>query len=276
VEWEDGIDIIYKREMTGFEEQWPVPLECMPEDLFVSWDGPSYGMESEPGVPYVLAEWDFDLDFDEPECSSHQFRLASLYGITDLHNAVDPDMDDLGYFRIDEEVIYQLDEVFNPWDLKDAAYKETFRWAQKGPKSVSIVLDAHLHDKYGNVRPALLDAHRLVLPEKWDYYCEFSEKVILFDVDGVLEPLLLSRPEDYTVSGFTIDMQDDFQGYEYYKVLYSTTPTGDAPDWFHRGRWEWNVIGEESLASDSIGSGMIGATWTDWKNIEMLDGLEEY
>jgi len=280
VDWKDGIDIIYKRESKGFEEQWPIPLECMPEDLFVGWPGidqPSYGMESEPGVPYVRAEWDFDLDYDEPECSSHQFRLVSLYGVTDLHNAVDPDMDGRDYFRIDKEVIYQLYEVFNPWDLKDAALKETFRWAQKGPISEPIILDAHLHDKYGNDRPALLDKHEFVLPEKWDHYCEFSERVILFDADGELEPLLLSRPEDYVVRpvDFAIYLLDDFVGYEYYKVLYSTTPTEEAPHWFHRGRWEWNIIGEESLASDSIGSGMIGATWTDWKKVEMwLSGLD--
>jgi len=277
VEWEDGIDIIYKREMKGFEEQWPTPLECMPEDLFRDWRGPSYGMEEEPGVPYTRAEWDFELDYDDPDCSSHQFRLVSLWGQTDLHNAVDPDMDGQGFFRIDEEVIYQLNEVFNPWDLSDAAHKETFRWAQKGPISEPIVLDAHLHDKYGNLRPALFDRHELVYPEKWGYYCEFSEKVILFDSDGVLEPLLLERPEDYLIRpvDFAVFLQKDFNGYDYYKVLYSTVRIEDAPHWFHRGRWEWTIIGEESLASDSIGSGMIGTTWTDWKNVEMwLSGLD--
>ena len=53
VEWEDGIDILYKREMKGFEEQWPRPLECMPDDLFRDWTGPSYGIEEESPVSLV-------------------------------------------------------------------------------------------------------------------------------------------------------------------------------------------------------------------------------
>ena len=181
-----------------------------------------------------------------------------------------------GNFRIDKEVIYQLNEVFNPWDLRDAAHKDTFRWAQKGPISEPIVLDSHLHDKYGNLRPALLDKHELVHPEKWGYYSEFSEKVILFDSEGVLEPLLLERPEDYLVGLLTSRYTcGKTSGYDYYKVLYSTMLIDRAPPGFHLGRWEWTIIGEESLASDSIGSGMISATWTDWKLVEMwLSGLD--
>jgi hypothetical protein len=278
VEWEDGIDIVYKREAKGFEEHQPTPLECMPGDLFMEWGLPSYGMESEPGVPYVRAEWDFDLDYDNPECSTHQFRCVSLYGITDNHNAVDPEQA-RGAFRIDEEVIYQLNEVFNPFDLKDAAYKRTFRWAQKGPLGPSILLNAHFYDKYDNFRPCLDGAHVVLRPEKWGYYCENAEKVMLFDADGDLDPVLLSRPENYDVmlidSVAEIVFLDIPDGYEYYKVLYSTIPTRNAPSWFHTGRWEWMIVGEESLASDSIGSGMVGSTWTDWKKQEMwLSGLD--
>ena len=53
VEWEDGIDILYKRELKRSEEQWPRPLECMPDDLFRDWTGPSYGMEEESPVSLV-------------------------------------------------------------------------------------------------------------------------------------------------------------------------------------------------------------------------------
>ena len=283
VEWGDTIDIVYKREMKGFAEHEEItPMACMPDDMFVpdAWDGPSYGMEceiyNETGVPYVRAEWDFDLDYNNPECSTHQFRCVSLYGLTDYHNAVDPDMDDLGLYLIDEEVIYQLYEVFNPWDLSDAAHKTTFRWAQKGSLISTIVLDSHLHDKYSNDRDCLDCYHEMIVPEKWGYYCEDSEKVILLDSSGTNEPLLLSRTEDYDVtSPFTITLDCSTEGYDYYKVLYSTMKTTEEPHWYHTGRWEWTVIGEESLASDSIGAGMIGSTFTDWKNKEMwLSGLD--
>ncbi|NIN68129.1 MAG: hypothetical protein GTO63_26165, partial [Anaerolineae bacterium] len=100
-----------------------IPAECneLPADEV------SYGMLAEPKVPYVFAEWDFDLDYDHPENSTQQFRCVSVYGVTDYNNAIDPDMPgEEGEYRIDAEVTYQLNEVFNPWDLKDAANKDTF------------------------------------------------------------------------------------------------------------------------------------------------------
>jgi len=125
-----GEEIVYKRKMKGHEEHETFPADC--NELFA--DRWSYGMLEEPKVPYVFAEWDFDLDYDHPENSTQQFRCVSVYGLTDYNNALDPDMpgNQALEYRIDAEVTYQLNEIFNPWDLKDAAHKDTFRWAQKG------------------------------------------------------------------------------------------------------------------------------------------------
>jgi hypothetical protein len=271
----DEFVVVYKRWMKGHEEHVIIPAECneLPADDI------SYGMLEEPKVPYVFAEWDFDLDYDHPENSTQQFRCVSVYGLTDYNDAIDPDMPDhQGEYRIDREVTYQLNEVFNPWDLKDAAHKDTFRWAQKGTYDGDpLTLTSHLHDKYGNERDCLDEDHGLVHYPKWGYYCHDDEKVILYDSTGTHEPLLLERDVDYEIVDFMVQFLKEFPGYDLYKVLYSTELVEDPPegeDW-SAGRWEWIVVGEPSLASDSIGTGMVAAAWLDWKNVETwLSGLD--
>ncbi|MFW6109009.1 MAG: hypothetical protein ACOC6N_01030, partial [archaeon] len=220
--WNDTFKVVYKRFMKGNTPQTAEALECM-EPLFQPGDTvTSYGMNEEPYTPYVFAEWDFDLDLDHPENSTHQFRCMSVYGVTDLHNAVDPDMPEGvedGYFRIDSEVLYQLNEVFNPIDLKDVAHKDTFRWAQKGTMSQTIELESHLHDKYGNVRDCLDGEHVVWIPDKWGYYCQDSEKVIHYTSEGAV---LLKRGVDYEISGNTITILKGYSSGDRYKVLYST------------------------------------------------------
>ncbi len=268
----DKFCIVYKRWMKGHEEHVIIPAECneLPADEV------SYGMLAEPKVPYVFAEWDFDLDYDHPENSTQQFRCVSVYGVTDYNNAIDPDMPgEEGEYRIDAEVTYQLNEVFNPWDLKDAANKDTFRWAQKGTYNGDpILLTSHLHDKYGNTRDCLEGDHGLAQHPKWGYYCHDDEKVILYDAEGALPALLLERDVDYEITPFTVTFLNEFPGYDYYKVLYSTFLMNPDSPW-SVGRWEWIVVGEPSLASDSIGTGMVAAAWLDWKNVETwLSGLD--
>jgi hypothetical protein len=208
--------------MKGNTPQMSEALDCM-EPLFEPGDIVlTYGMNEEPDTPYVFGEWDFDLDLDHPENSTHQFRCVSVYGVTDLHNGVDPDMPEgveNGLFRIDSEVQYQLDEVFNPIDLKDVAHKDTFRWAQKGTMSPTIVLQSHLYDKYGNLRPCLDGEHVVWAPDKWGKYCEDSEKVILYTASGAR---LLERGVDYTINGDTVTILTTYSPSDRYKILYST------------------------------------------------------
>ena len=286
----DKFAILYKRERKGALPNTEMDrLSCMPNDLFKDWPGTTYGMYNEPRVPYVFAEWDFDLDYNLIERSSHQFRCVSVYGLTDFSNAVDPDMG-ANSFRIEREVQYQLNEVFNPWDLKDASHKDTFRWAQKQNITTTITLAAHVHDKYNNSR-LCLENHTLWVPEKWGYYCNDSEKVILYDTAGAVGPTLLYRNHtplynQYTISGWTITLNTSaitsYSSYDWVKVLYSTKNNATANaraialnNTYHTGRWEWEIVGNISLASDSIGSGMISAAWQDWKNKEMwLSGVD--
>jgi len=83
-----------------------------------------------PGTrPYYIAEWDFelyaaDLYRGSPTQYPVQFRGVAIYGIVDNHNLATTNY----YQTLDSEVMYILDEYFNPFDLVMAAEKDTARW----------------------------------------------------------------------------------------------------------------------------------------------------
>ena len=95
--------------------------------------------------PVTVGEWDFMLS-NQPRIvgppsnpmlikANIQFRGVAVYGVTDLHDGDDEDID-LAYpsvsnNTIDREVRYQLDMHFNPYDLQQAIGKDTMRWVQK-------------------------------------------------------------------------------------------------------------------------------------------------
>jgi hypothetical protein len=271
--------VLYKMEAMGKEEHTNIaPLECTSPDIFANGQySPSYGMYQEPGTPFVIGEWDFDLSFDHVENSTHQFRCVSVYGLTDLNNAVDPDQHikvgetDVDGFRIDSEVQYQLAKTFNPIDLKEAAEDDTFRWCQKGDLTTTITLTAHKTDKYDNVYENCT-LQSLWIPSKWGAYCNDSEKVLLIDAQGAKAPLLLTRGTQYTIGAapWTINLNTakipNYSNYDYYKVLYTTKITQET---MHEGRYEWIVVGETSHASDSIGSDMLTIGFSEWKDVEV-------
>jgi hypothetical protein len=89
----------------------------------------------EPATPYVIGEWAFDLTWANTTRSTNQWRCITSYGVTDIHDATDadqysyhPDTQYDAYNVLDREIKYQLDELFNPWDLNDAVHKEDNRW----------------------------------------------------------------------------------------------------------------------------------------------------
>ncbi len=275
--------VLYKMDKQGaIKHKNIAPLECTSPDIFYQSDySPSYGMYQEPYAPFVIGEWDFELDFDNVENSTHQFRCVSVYGLTDLNNAVDPDQGvkvgtgegaKMG-FRLDSEVQFQLAKAFNPVDLNDAVHDETLRWCQKGDLKSTITLTAHATDKNGNTYNA--SDQSLLIPEKWGAYNSDSEKVILFDGAGTLAPLLLTRGTQYTIgsSPWTITLTTgaitSYSSYDYYKVLYTTKASNG------EGREEWIVVGETSHASDSTGSAMLSVGYLEWKDVEIwLSGLD--
>ncbi|MEM3550353.1 MAG: hypothetical protein QXN87_04570 [Candidatus Bathyarchaeia archaeon] len=220
--------------------------------------------------PLVVGEWDFLLSDQERLLmggqleADVQFRAVSVYGVTDLHDGDDEDIGTLNEDRLDSEVLYQLNEIFNPWDLWDAVEKETSRFVIKEAKTVTVqtridycvgfeaVISNEADTADGN--PDLVS---------WFDYCNFTERVI---VDGVVIP-----PTKTTVPKYAASMNATGHwfinvtipaGTHTIKILWSNT-TEPA------GRYEWIVVGRDAWTVDSAGAALVAAAFKD-KIIESI------
>jgi hypothetical protein len=110
----------------------------------------------EPATPYVIGEWAFDLTWANTTRSTNQWRCATAYGVTDIHDADDADKHGVHpdsqspYNVLDREITYQLNELFNPWDLNDAVHQQDNRWVYKSTLASSatyIALTQGLDDR---------------------------------------------------------------------------------------------------------------------------------
>jgi hypothetical protein len=188
-------------------------------------------IDDEPFLaPLTIGEWDFLLsdmerNLDHDVYANTQFRGVSVYGITDLNDGTDDDFAGSPGNNLDTELLYQLDQIFMPWDLEKVVHKETKSWVQfdYGPE---IVLEHY----------PVVD----VSDEAWDDYCVFSERVL----DMATGELLIRRV-DYNITvgmdgvGVITDLEEDV----YYKVLYDTRPQLDI-DYY---RQENNTIWTDPL-----------------------------
>jgi hypothetical protein len=175
-------------EEVGFAAFWPI----LSDYSVYGWDHtlePLYNVSQadappgEPQIPFVIGEWDFMLDYgiDTPNWDQ-QFRGVTVYGIVNYHDADDAQGSDLNSDtvienQIDIEVQYQLNEVFNPWDLNSAVHKDTKRWVDFYTVTETDVSDAQLgFDLYIDLE------HAPVLKASvWEAYCVFSERVLWED-----------------------------------------------------------------------------------------------
>jgi hypothetical protein len=169
-------------------------------------------IDDEPFLaPLTIGEWDFLLSDEERSLgqgifANTQFRGVSVYGITDLNDGTDDDFAGSPGNQLDTELMYQLDQIFMPWDLEKVVHKETKSWVQFG-YGPEIALDHRPVKEMGR--------------DAWDDYCMFSERVI-----DMATGELLIRQTDYNITwgmagNATIhDLEEDV----YYKVLYDTLP----------------------------------------------------
>ncbi|UCE43723.1 MAG: hypothetical protein JSV57_05060 [Candidatus Bathyarchaeota archaeon] len=170
-------------------------------DIYVHWKlhAEQDDMTDEPRTPYTFAEWVFDLSYDDEELPTQQFRLATVYGVTDLNDGDDADIGEDHDNVIDSEIMYQLNEVFNPWDLRQAV--GAWSWADYG--DVFDAKNYHERDMWpgkwterwvefytgDGVEDEFWLPEQIVVPDEWafpdwDEYCTAREKVL---VDGVLQ-----------------------------------------------------------------------------------------
>jgi hypothetical protein len=207
-------------------------------------------MSSEPNSPFVIGEWAFEMS-ETPS----QFRGVTVYGITDRNDGDDANR--LGTDVFDREVGYQLNEVFNPWDLYKAINKDTDRWVEY--KAIG-------YTGWVSDRVPVLN----VSDDNWDRYCTFSERV-----EDLNTSALVPR-SDYT---FTVD--DDGYGHitgllssHYYKITYSTD-TGYSQAAFSLT----NTVVNQTAANLTTGidwGGDIGDSWTDPLGVSHGVNAEEF
>jgi hypothetical protein len=138
------------------------------------------GVGGEPfRSPYLIGEWDFFLTESRSYVSGagryfdRQFRGVTVYGITDRWDGDDANRSG-GSNVIDTEVQYQLEEVFNPWDLYAAVHKDTRRWVEFH----TVTLAEKTAAEAGTNLNITLSNKPVKYVSTWEDYCNFSERVM--------------------------------------------------------------------------------------------------
>jgi len=224
---------------------------------------------SEPDIPFIIGEWDFMLDYIDPW--SVQFRGVTVYGLTDLWDGDDADIEDGTHYDVmDREVAYQLAEVFVPYSLINAVHKD-----HAG--------EVEFFDGDDETTDFNLTYTPYIGP--WDYYWDWSERVMVDHVLQVPERAIPPHEETnytYSVNFDGVQWWINFteappEGEENIKVLYSTTyerfeiPEGE---YAYPGRYEWTVVGRNAESVDSVGAALVTAAMKN-KAIEIgMAGLD--
>jgi hypothetical protein len=176
-------------------------------------------MTCEPRTPYTMGEWIFDLSYDDEDLPTHQFRCVTVYGVTHLNDGEDWDIGTDYDNILDSEVLYQLDEVFNPWDLRQAVGQ--YSWGDYGAIYDYDWGEGKVNDLWpGKWTERWVEFYtgdgeeeefwlpqQIVVPDEylfpcWEQYCSAREKVL---VDGELQTP--GEDEDYELM-FTHDVNE--------------------------------------------------------------------
>lgn len=137
--------------------------------------------KTEPATPYIIGEWDFKLTRDP---IAQQFRGVAVYGLTDRHDGDDAQAGaetwSDGAPVIDSEVMYLLNQVFNPMDLYSAVEKKTAEWVDF--HTVTAAEYANAQAGYDLYIP--LNNNPVLYVPTWGGYNDHSERVMF---NGVLQ-----------------------------------------------------------------------------------------
>lgn len=175
----------------------------------------------EPTIPYYIAEWDCVLlpkgkNTVAGYPNEQQYRFVTVYGVTDLNDGYDKNMQGRTDNKIDRETKYLLNECFNPWDLGTAVDKETRSWVEWAVNVTSFTTThrpvVHVDDAY------------------WDQYSEFSERVIDLN-DSYLGKRILYQGGYLEDPDYYVNYNDNgtititgLSSTHVYKILYYTEP----------------------------------------------------
>ncbi len=176
---------------------------------------------------------------------------------------------------IDPEVAYYLKMKFCPWDLNNAADKESQRHlivytASGSVSSISLGVDAG--DLYGmtDIDGDDIVGYNTTEAEEWRTYSTFAERVIFYDIETNTATLLV-RGSDYI-----IDLTPE-------RIIFtslSLTPGDRIEIYFSvwNGSYEWIAVGRDSHVVDSAAASMVSAGFIDilgihtlWAALDMKD-----
>jgi len=134
--------------------------------------------------PYLIGEWDFVLTKTQTNATGiegyenywrifdRQFRGVTVYGLTD--NWIGDDAKRSGGSNIiDREATYQLEEIFNPYDLYGAVHQDTRRWVDFHTVTTQEKTDATA----GTNLTIVLSERPVTYASQWDTYCNSTERV---------------------------------------------------------------------------------------------------
>jgi hypothetical protein len=258
----------------GWKAYWPVlsdyTVDGWTKSLqpLVNVSQPDF-LAKEPDIPFTIGEWDFMLGKGYPL----QFRGVEVVGITDYHDAYDDDMYAQSPNIIDREAMYQLNEIFNPWDLQSAVHKSNARWVEftdyidvlVNPNFITLydsVIVTPYHPWYlynfptgYDILPGGTGHDYIPDPNDWDQYAVFSERI-----EDLNTSRLLQRWWDYDIKlipGGYANITFYYDGY--YKILYSTSDK----------RYEWVTVGRDAKSVDSVGSALVAEAFDSYKDIEI-------
>ncbi len=246
------------------------------------------------------------------------FRGVSMYGIVDRHNEIvtASNIDDFPMFNctdvvfvgddevfnpgnvhygrgldvnapsignvLDPEVAYYLKMKFCPWDLNNAANKESQRHliVYTTPGTVPSIPLGVLGNKLvgaTDIQPDDAVGNVTAEAEEWRAYSTFAERVIFYN--GV-NPTLLVRGDDYII----VDNNDDNAFDDPVSIRF--TPPINIPDggrievYFsvNEGSYEWVSVGRDSHVVDSAAASMVSSGFIDilgihtlWAALDMKD-----
>jgi hypothetical protein len=139
---------------------------------------------SEPDIPFVVGEWDVLLDYAGGTPWPMQFRGVTVYGLTDNYDGDDEHMG--GTLNINREVQFQLNEVFEGWDLWHAMHKMDKRWVQHfagDGATTTFTVDSYREIEYGRIEETI-PVLGLVPGLGWDFYMPSSTAYGVYDGAG--------------------------------------------------------------------------------------------
>ncbi|MGD0494461.1 MAG: hypothetical protein ABSB28_00300 [Candidatus Bathyarchaeia archaeon] len=211
----------------GFEAFWPILSDYTPDGwttallpIYNTSDPDMVPASKEPDIPFIIGQWDFMLDYTTAQGYGKQFRGVSVIGLVDHHDADDTEMAALlggtHHNTPDREALFQLNEVFNPWDLVSAVEKKDTRsWVEF---------------LYGYTSYALKHTPVVKVDDNyWDQYAEFTERVECLETGKLLHRYALDpvhgslKDYSFSVDSYTgIATISGLNASLHYKVLYST------------------------------------------------------